>query len=85
MSKISPVEEKDKHEASEISENSESNEIVVDLNECYEVAYWTSAFGISEREMRAAVAKVGASASNLRMEQANQQRPPLTDWGLATR
>ncbi len=34
----------------------------IDINEPYEVRYWTGHFGVSEEELRKAVAEVGVSA-----------------------
>jgi hypothetical protein len=37
----------------------------VNVNETHEVAYWTKRFGVSEDELRAAVAAVGVSAETV--------------------
>ena len=34
----------------------------INMNERYEVEYWKKKFGVSEEELRAAVARVGSSA-----------------------
>ncbi len=38
----------------------------INLNEDYEVAYWTKALGISKDELQSAIAKVGKSAEAVR-------------------
>ena len=38
----------------------------INLNEDYEVTYWTKALGVSKDELRSAVEKVGKSADAVR-------------------
>jgi hypothetical protein len=38
----------------------------INLNEDYEVAYWTKALGVSKEELQSAVAKVGKSTDAVR-------------------
>lgn len=40
----------------------------VNVNEEYEVRYWTDKFGVSEQQLRDAVAKVGVSAAEIERE-----------------
>lgn len=69
MFKIAPIEDKPKSDSSDAADRRvEQDDVQVNLNERYEVAYWTSAFGVSERELREAVARVGVSAKHLRAE-----------------
>jgi hypothetical protein len=38
----------------------------INLNEDYEVAYWTKALGVSKEQLQSAVAKVGKSTDAVR-------------------
>ncbi|EIT71903.1 MULTISPECIES: DUF3606 domain-containing protein [Hydrocarboniphaga] len=38
----------------------------INVNEAHEVSYWTKALGVSERQLRDAVEKVGTSAEAVR-------------------
>lgn len=38
----------------------------INVNESYELAYWTKKLGVSEKTLRAAVAKVGVMVSAVR-------------------
>jgi hypothetical protein len=38
----------------------------INVNEPYEVAYWTKALGVSEKALRAAVAEVGVMVTDVR-------------------
>lgn len=40
----------------------------ISLGEEYEVRYWTKALGVTEEQLKAAVAKVGNSAEKVRAE-----------------
>ena len=40
----------------------------INLNEDYEVRYWTKRFGVSEEKLRAAVEKAGVSAEAVERE-----------------
>jgi len=40
----------------------------INVNEQYEVGYWTQKFGCTEQQLRAAVAKVGVSAKAVETE-----------------
>lgn len=37
----------------------------VDVNEPYEIAWWTQRFGVSEQQLREAVKKAGVSAKDV--------------------
>jgi uncharacterized protein DUF3606 len=40
----------------------------INMNEDYEVEYWTHALGVSREQLQRAVAKVGESATSVREE-----------------
>lgn len=40
----------------------------INVNEDYEVTYWTRALGVSEAQLRAAVSRVGVMADDVRAE-----------------
>ena len=40
----------------------------INVNEDYEVTYWTRALGVSEAQLRAAVNRVGVMADDVRAE-----------------
>lgn len=69
MFKIAPIEPKSASEVLQKGDGeSELQNIQVDLNERYDVTYWTSAFGVSERVLRDAASRVGSTADVLRAE-----------------
>lgn len=40
----------------------------INVNEDYEVQYWTKEFGVSEEQLRAAIKRVGVMADDVRAE-----------------
>lgn len=54
--------------ADDKSQRSPQDAARINVNEDYEVRYWTDKFGVSEQQLRDAVAKVGVSAQAVEEE-----------------
>lgn len=52
--------------ADDKTKRGEPDRSLISLKETYEVAYWTKALGVTEAQLRSAVAKVGNSAAAVR-------------------
>ena len=63
--------------ADDLSERGNQDRTRINVNEPHEVRYWTSRLGVSEDELRKAVADVGVSAQQV----AEHSRQGLTVHG----
>ena len=55
----------------------------ININEAHELRYWTEKLGVSEAELRVAVAEVGVSAEEVRLHLG--KAPRETGGGVKTR
>jgi len=53
--------------ADDITDRGAQDRARINLSENYEVTYWTEALGVSEDDLREAVAQVGNSAEKVRI------------------
>lgn len=54
----------------------------INVNEPWEVTYWTKELGCSESELRAAVKAVGVLVAAVRAELRRMKTPRPTDFGM---
>ena len=51
----------------EIRDRSRQDQLRIDVNQPHEIRYWTQRLGCSEQELRAAVARAGVVADDVRV------------------
>jgi hypothetical protein len=51
----------------EIRDRSRQDQLRIDVNQPHEIRYWTQRLGCSEQELRAAVARAGVMADDVRV------------------
>lgn len=52
--------------ADDLSNRGSQDRAQINVNETHEIRYWTKALGVTEAQLRAAVAEVGTSAQAVR-------------------